>query len=436
MFNSLSQIQPLQRLKVSDGLLLTAEGWRLAHEYHRQRQNIHFQSLHQPGIVWGLGVCVITPPSEVAEEYRDGRWLEIQPGLAIDSNGNPIVVPQPLVFRVASQAVVSNSLTIYIAISYVDPDRLQGLSERQFIQETFRIDEKTLLPAATEIELCRVLLDPGEVKLEVAPDVFNPTPNELDLRFRKFAQIRSVQQVRVAQVIQDSNQDITTFTNLSYLARSVTSLYPAMQATVERVKMPDNVARLDYDLLHFTRQHLLNLIESERQVLQQYLAGGAVVLVEVSAQEANILELNAVQQQLQTAIANLASSDEASSIRQELEVELSAVNANLYERLEEIALDITVETRHVASLHAPSNHPLKTQPFLFAQLPVVNQQPIHILNFGNFVLVFGSLSQAWGINDVLSFSRETIRSAQELGVNILHYAWNLHLLTQLQIKAE
>ena len=58
----------------------------------------HYQSLHQPGIVCGLGVSVIPAPADLPAQYRDGRWLQIQSGIAIDLVGNPIIVPQPIDF--------------------------------------------------------------------------------------------------------------------------------------------------------------------------------------------------------------------------------------------------------------------------------------------------------------------------------------------------
>ncbi len=70
------QIKPLERLVVNDGLLLTAQLWQQAHDYHRQRQNIYYQSLHQPGIVSGLGVCLIEPPTEIA----GGDYIKISAG--------------------------------------------------------------------------------------------------------------------------------------------------------------------------------------------------------------------------------------------------------------------------------------------------------------------------------------------------------------------
>jgi len=43
-------INPFQRLQASDGLLINAERWRRAHEYHRQRQNTHYQSLNHQAL--------------------------------------------------------------------------------------------------------------------------------------------------------------------------------------------------------------------------------------------------------------------------------------------------------------------------------------------------------------------------------------------------
>ena len=78
------------------------------------------------------------------------------------------------------------------------------------------------------------------------------------------------------------------------------------------------------------------------------------------------------------------------------------------------------------------DHPLRTRPFLFAALPLVNQQMIQLLSGGGLILAIGDLASAWGLDEELSLSRVTIRTAQELGVNILHYAWKRRQLMNLQ----
>ena len=77
-------IQPFDRFQAADGLLINAERWSKAHNYHRKRQNTHYQCLNQPGIVCGLGVRDITPPSKVQAKNREGRRVQIQPDNAIE----------------------------------------------------------------------------------------------------------------------------------------------------------------------------------------------------------------------------------------------------------------------------------------------------------------------------------------------------------------
>jgi hypothetical protein len=43
----------------------------------------------------------------------------------------------------------------------------------------------------------------------------------------------------------------------------------------------------------------------------------------------------------------------------------------------------------------------------------------------------GDLSSAWGLDPDLSLSRADIRTAQELGINILHFAWKRRSMMQL-----
>lgn len=437
-------IEPFQRLQVNDGLLLTAQLWQQAHHYHRQRQNIHYQSLNQPGIVWGLGVCLIPPPMEMAEQYRDQRWIEIQPGIAIDTFGNPIVVPQPIAFRLASPLPARGSVTIYLTVRYVDPDDLQGQRDRRFVQESFRIDETTVPPAVGEIELCRVRLQADQaLQLVVSEDVLDPGINQLDLRYRQQAQARPLTTVRVGQLAIAGGQQTAvdhqaqTVANLSYLLQSLVALYPVMQAgVVESVTLRDAAISLDCDLLHLAYDQFLNLTEADKALLQQCLESGATTLIEISAQAVNIAELNDVKQQLRNTILAMGSSSEAIDTRRELEAELVEVEANVNQQIVNALAPVQAFLQQIGTQPALDaigrHHLLRTQPFLFAQLPSVEGAPIYLFNSGGVVVVIGSLSQAWGIDDTLSLSRETIRTAQEMGINLLHFAWKRRQLIQLQ----
>jgi len=437
------QIKPLERLVVNDGLLLTAQLWQQAHDYHRQRQNIYYQSLHQPGIVSGLGVCLIEPPTEIAGIYKDKRWLEIQPGIAIDVKGNPIVVPQPLAFRISSEAPKKDFLTVYVVVEYVDPEHLIN-NNRQFIQETFRINEKTTPPEANEIELCRILLEQGsDVELLVNTDVFNPRANNLDLRYRQQAKVRSSRQIKIASFNDEQTTKVHQLENklnqnLKYLLESMSSLYSDMQGEVFEISALQELDTSNYDLLYINYQQFLNQ-SSEIDILQNYLETGAVLLIEASDNEVNISELGAIKQQLQQTISQLHSDSEIAQIREELTVELAAVNTKINQQINNFTRPIIEFARKIGILdqveHSLSlDKIIRTKPFLFSQLPIIQGQVINLYNWGGIILVIGSLSQAWGVDDDLFFNRETIRSAQEMGINILDFANIRHQLTQLSGK--
>jgi hypothetical protein len=77
-----------------------------------------------------------------------------------------------------------------------------------------------------------------------------------------------------------------------------------------------------------------------------------------------------------------------------------------------------------------SEHHLKRQPFRFGQLPTTASGELEIFCGSGVILAVFPLSDAWN-SDVLM--RHDIRAAQELGINVLHFAWQRryyhHLLT-------
>lgn len=443
---------------------MNADRWRLAHEYHRQRQNVHYQSLNQPGIVCGLGVHIIAPPADVRAQYRDGRWLQIQPGIAIDLFGNFIVVTEPENYRIVSENRSPNPLMVYLTISYVDPEKLQLRRKVQgeLLRETFRIDEKSSSSSEAEVELCRILLPAcveegvaAPVQLENPIDVFFPGYNNLDLRYRIQARSRPQSVVRVAQVntSQFESTSVQQFSNLSYLLQSVEALYPAMgaadeigQVTLLAASSQSNL--LDYDVLYLKAQPSLLLTQGELEALRSYLETGGVLLVDADIKGTRLEELRAIKQQLQEAIAridiiaNIPDSNQdkhlaaITRIRPELEAELAAAQAELDAEISDVCvvfknfaqqLGTPLENLENLSWH----HPLRTQPFLFAALPTINEQPIQLLTGGGIVVIIGDLSSAWGLDEKRPMPRETIRTAQEMGINLLHFAWRKRQLTPL-----
>jgi hypothetical protein len=452
-------VKPLNRLQVDDGLLINADRWRLAHEYHRQRQNAHFQSLNQPGIVSDMGVQIVEAPAEVIPKYRDNRWVQIQPGVAIDLFGNLIVIPEPVDFRISSEVVHEEPLMVYLVVSYVDPEQLQRQTTANgngdVVTETFRIDEKNTPPAPWEVELCRILLEPGEVQLSPPADVFYPRYNNLDLRYRPQARSRPQGLVRLGQITQNSAEDEVDFSHLFYLLQSVEALYPRLQGSEDigqfSLRSAEELEQLvTYDLVYLKSQPSRSLNPEERAILKQYVERGGVLFVEAEIQGSKVEELISLQYQLIEALNRLANGTTVAKddpereeklanfaeITESLQTELKGVKESLIEQIDELSKEFQTFARELGQPledleRLSRTHPLRTQPFLFAALPPVNGQSIKLLAGGGIIVVLGNLSSAWGLDEELSLSRETIRTAQEMGINILNYARSRRQMMQL-----
>jgi hypothetical protein len=387
-------IAPFHRLHVYDSLMMNAQRWLLAHNYHRRRQNVHYQALNQPGIVCGLGVYLIDSPETTEARFRDQRWIEIQPGIAIDVEGNIIVVNPETdrSKRIAAKAPTIGTLTVYVVVSYVEPENPAYQHPPETLQEQFRFDQKTTPPTAHEIELCRIQLGPGTVQIEHPTNVLFPGINQLDFRHRVQAQARSLAVVTAAQVELPylSKPQEQTCENLASLMASVRVLYPPLQGNPEvgRVGLEADSTVMAYDLLYLTSSQLMQSSTTQLETLSQYLTTGGVMLIEATSNDSEI-------------------SSTINCITYQLEVSLQS-----WQTLEK-------------------DHPLRSQPFLFAALPTLNQEPIQMWTGGGIVFVAGELSSTWGVDELYSRPRNEIRTAQEFGINLLQFAHQRRHMTQL-----
>jgi hypothetical protein len=395
---------PLKRLHVYDGLMMNTRRWLTADAYHRRRQNLQYQSISQPGVVCGLGVRVIEPPESVDARFRDQRWIEIQPGIAIDLEGNPIVVdPSPdRRFRIEARPASGKSLTVYVVVSYFEP--LSAQQSDETVREWFRFNQITTPPDGTQIELCRIELK-EPVRLKQPIDVLYPQRNELDFRYRLQAKARPHAVVRAAQLKPsqgfDESSDLATYTlyqsslkNLTELVRSVASLYPSLQGDPEVQQVSPLMNLDDHHLLYLPDGQVLNQFSTqELTALRQYLQKGGGLLIETPPDSLQSLE----------------------QIKQRLQQITPAAQTSALERWEDLAPD----------------HALRRSPFLFGLLPQIQGNSIQLYSSGSVVLVEGRLSPAWGLAEGLLLPRSEIRTAQEFGINILHLIWQRQQFTDL-----
>jgi hypothetical protein len=402
--------QPLERLHVHDGLMMNAERWRIAHRYHRHRQNVHYQALYQPGIVCGLGVKVIPPPPNSSLRYRaadqqqgESRWLEIQPGIAIDVEGNPIVVDAKTdrTYRIAIDPPTTGNCTVYLVVSYVDPDALEHQPHKLTVPELFRFDQKTTPPTEREVELCRIELAPGGIFLKLPPDIFAPSINEINLLHRVQAQARSQTYVRLGAIAPRPEAHAKAGENCEYLVRSLSALYPVFQGNTDRfVNLVDRVQCNACDLLFAQAETLFNLSSNPEAIetLKQYFNTGGMLLIESPADPA-------IDQQTWQLIKTLRSTHLPAQLPRMIPWSDLERDAPL-----------------------PAHHPLRTEPFVFTTLPTFGE-PMQVAAGAGVIWVRGALSAAWGIRG--AFPRSEMRTAQELGINVLHFAWQRRHLTAL-----
>jgi hypothetical protein len=377
-FYPLPSAKPFHRLDINDGLMINAERWKEAHEYHRSRQNLHYQSLNQPGIACGLGVQVITAPPETKAEFRDKRWLQINPGIAINLDGNLIVFDKAEFFRLSTEQPTSGTLTIYLVVSYKESKKTERKGNSEYIREWFEIKERTSPPEPEQIELCRVQIKSGTaVELEPPKDVFSPGLNQIDLRFRQQAQIRPQACVSVATSKMGYSNDENNAENISYLLQSLPSLYPSLQGKNGIINLNNKEELVSYDLLYLSYEQANDLQEEVFQNIKYFLQIGGVILIEATGQY-NATELR-------------------NKIISNLEIKIDDWQA--WEDTQKY-------------------NPLRTQPFLFGRV-----SELVIERASGVIFVEGDLSYKWGLKSNYFLSRDEIRTAQELGINILNFAF-------------
>ncbi|MEA5469654.1 DUF4159 domain-containing protein [Spirulina sp. 06S082] len=453
--------QPLKRLQVSDGLLMNAKRWRLAHQYHRLRQNLHYQSLNQSGIVEGLGISTIDPPEEIRSQYRDRRWLQIQPGIAIDIFGNPIIVSQAIEFRLASENRSPKPLEVYLVIRYVDPDSLGHKQSGDLVEETFRIDEKTDAPTEADVELCRITLPAHTetgvilpVELQPAVNVFQPQPCQPNLLYRQMARSHPQVLIEVAGIrhASTSPESEEKFAQFNALLEAAPGLAPTLCGrnsleSIRPILSPQtDTLGLEYreDALGLEKYHLLYwpvsgdppLTEAEEFALRDYLQSGGTILVDAIEEPPDLVEVLKMQQELYSAIAASEQDSDLIASQPELIAELNALQLELSSRVSQVFPNLEILAQYSGETLESLiglDRPLQRQPFPFSALPIIQHKSTYLAVGGGVILSIGNLSQAWGINKNRVLSRETLRSAQELGVNMLYFAWRRKQLIQWQM---
>ena len=113
------------------GRFLTAEDLNHEQEYFREKHKRHNRTLHGFGVVTGLGVS-----------KSSGNTVTIAAGLAIDCEGNEILVEESFKYALPASALETIFLTLRYAEHAIDPiPTTKQSSDMEFskVEETFDV---------------------------------------------------------------------------------------------------------------------------------------------------------------------------------------------------------------------------------------------------------------------------------------------------------
>ncbi|MEM6253125.1 MAG: hypothetical protein AAF821_09400 [Cyanobacteria bacterium P01_D01_bin.156] len=365
----LPALTPLTQLNVQDNLRINAERWQLAHQYHQQRQSVHYQALWQPGIVYGLGVKLIAPPAGIAPQFKAKSWIEVQPGFAIDGEGNPIVVGESTdrTYPVTIPPLTNRVQTLHIVLRHVDPKQLDLPNSTDRLQEQFRFDQRLNRLDPKDIELCRIRVSLGQESLAMPSQQLTPSLGELDLTHRRFAQLRSQRSLSLGLL----SKNRTYQRALMSLFQGMQVLYPGLHSQLyplTKFEPSVDVICLDGKRLMAWQQSNAPSGDSLLQSLSNYL--GSLIIV-----------ADRCDQELLDSLKQLRRRSEPQPVR------------------------------------AP--HPITQYPFLFGKLPKFSEAN-NLWIDDRILIVPAELFDYWEGKEQ---SREQIRAWHELGINLLYYVW-------------
>lgn len=362
--------KPLSRLIPHEGLVIDVATWNAAHDYHALSQRLHVMSMHSAGVVTGLEVVAWDPPD---------NSVVINPGVAVDPEGRVIIVGQPQHF----QLQVSDAGVHYLVLQYreVAADASHALadgdSQRRFVLEAYRLEERRQLPDGPYVELARVQVSGRGSRITEARDPSNPGPDEIDLRYRMAAGIRKLGRVRIGMVpleITASNQVLHSAGAMG-LVRAINNTTDYQAEFRGSVNLNQEIA--DCDLLLMAGQQEFTFAQEWLLVLRKFLERGGVLLGESCGGGA-------------------------------------AFRESFVQLVEKLGRELALVER---------GHPLFTTHHLFAQAPEGAQGPAQLAASDDVIYSSGDYGCLWeGGRPDKPASREAIRSALELGTNLGIYA--------------
>ncbi len=279
MDNSVPRMQ-LKRVNPFMGLMIDAQTWGDAHEYHRQVEQAHSLALHGSGIASGLEVDASNPASQT---------VSIRPGVALDPEGRLIIVSQPFAYTIST----SDPGLIYIVLMYreVPSNRPEdqavsiedGASHSSRLLDAYAIYERDRLPDQPYVELARIQLADAKKPIKYAEEPTAPKANEIDTRYREHAAIRPGPRTTLGVWKPDTVADKLA-NHMAGPTRLMSALSSGVDWQLRRRDQPSGEnSPLDCDLLVMPVTPQTTIADAEKTQLSNYLNGGGAMLIEACA---------------------------------------------------------------------------------------------------------------------------------------------------------
>ena len=363
---------PTKRIKAADGMAVTAQVWEEAHDQHRQLLRFHALLNHGAGIVTGLEV--------IASDPADSS-VYILPGIAVDSLGQTIVLPEPRAYDLGMAEG-----TLYLILTYAESrPRYEGnrMSEDAplYVNGEYGLQAASALPPTAHVELGRVRRQGANTPITLAKDPAHPRLNELDLRYRQLVGAQQAPPVTVAVCYAGSGSETPHAGGASNLAHSLR--LAGHTVWVDR-NVPLRYGLESYTLVCLVGRDAFDLGPDEMTALYNFRQQGGVIFYE--------------------------------SCRRYVRSEAPGGDGSFRELMS--SLGIKLEP-------LPADHRLLSYPYLFGEPPdgfeTLGQPHLEVADGVVFSTYdYGCLWQ--GARRDRIASRNEIRNGLEFGANIVHYA--------------
>ncbi|RLC96298.1 MAG: hypothetical protein DRI40_03550 [Chloroflexi bacterium] len=264
-----------KRLNPHKGMIIDVPTWVGAHDYHRDQQKLHAVSMHRHGIATGLEVVAWDPPD---------NSVVIYPGIAVDPEGNTIVVPEPQRFYLNTEE--KGTARIILRYSEIDQDMrtLPGEVKAHplYILEGFRIEERREEPQEPHLELARVQIGGKGTAIKDAEDPAFPKPGEVDIRYRSISGPMPEGEIVIGVLAYPKGGPAAGWDchrqGVFNLAQSVRNTTGYTVKLLETVGL-DSAIR-DCQLLFMSGHQEFSLSEPEEEVLVNYFNRGGILFAE------------------------------------------------------------------------------------------------------------------------------------------------------------